>query len=74
MVIVNTFTMARRIKCDFLHHNGIIDQQWFEQWVELESWLDSYTPGWTYVQVDNFYCLEFARESDLTMYVLRWAN
>jgi len=66
--------MATRIKCDFLHNNGIVDNNWFNQWVELESWLDRYTPGWNYVQVGSNYCIEFARESDLTMYVLRWTN
>ena len=59
-------------RCDFLHHSGIIQQDWINQWAELESWLNTYTPGWQYVQVKDDYCLEFVCGSHLTMYLLRW--
>ena len=66
--------MSYRTRCNFLHTEGIIQPDWIQQWEQLESWLNCYTPGWEYVQVGDNYCLEFVKESHLTHYLLRWAN
>ncbi len=61
-------------RCDFLHTNGVIQADWIEQWIQLETWLNRYTPGWDYVQRGDTYCIDFAQESHLTLYLLRWGN
>lgn len=66
--------MSFRTRCNFLHHNGIVQPDWIEQWSALEQWLDTCTPGWVYTQVGDNYCLEFTQESHLTLYLLRWGN
>ena len=61
-------------RCSFLHHDGIIQPDWIEQWNTLETWLNQYTPGWEYVQRGDTYCIDFVKQSDLTLYLLRWGN
>ena len=66
--------MQHRIIADFLNQPNLAQSDWVDHFNELERWLDTYTPGWSYVEVNNTYCIDFVKESDLTMYLLRWAN
>ena len=66
--------MAYIVKTEFFSDLTVIQQDWIAQWIELESWLNQYTPGWSYVGNDHAYFIEFMRESDLTLYHLRWSK